>query len=117
MQNMVYTNVSHTFEEIKEAYLRGDHVFVIADIGQMYSGRYSIAPLTSYGENMMLFEYVSKSGKKLYCITGYLYSDNSNSFAMTELVPQTQLNGLTFNTSSSVPTVDDESVITFVIEE
>lgn len=117
MQNMVYTNVSHTFEEIKEAYLRGDHIFVIADIGQMHSGRYSIAPLTSYGDNYMLFEYVSISGKKSYLVTGFLHSDNSNSFRMTELVSQTQLNGLTFNTSSSVPTVDDRSVITFVVEE
>ena len=32
------------------------------------------------------------------------------------LVPQTQLNGLTLITSSSVPTVDDRTVITFVTE-
>ncbi len=117
MQNMVYTNVSHTFEEIKKAYLRGDHIFVIADIGQMHAGRYTVAPLTSYGDNHMLFEYVSISGSKSYLVTGFLHSDNANSFSMTELVSQTQLNGLTFKTSSSVPTVDDRSVIAFVIEE
>lgn len=117
MQNMVYTNVSHSFTEIKEAYLRGDHIFVIADIGQLHTGRYSVAPLTSYGDDFMLFEYVSKNGSKSYLVTGFLYSDNTNSFRMTELVSQTQLNGLTFKTSTSVPTNDDRNVITFVIEE
>lgn len=121
MQNMVYTNVSHTFEEIKEAYLRGDHIFVIADISQMHSGRYSVAPLTSYGDNYMLFEYVSISGNKSYLVTGFLYSDNSNSFRMTELVSQTQLQeqlgGITLKISSSTPTTDDQSVATFVVRE
>ena len=120
-QNMVYTNMSHTFEEIKEAYLKGDHIFAIVDIGQMYSGRYSVAPLTSYGDNYMLFEYVSISGSKSYLVTGFLYSDNSNSFRMTELVSQTQLQeqlgGISLKISSSTPTSDDQSVATFVVRE
>ncbi len=116
-ENYIFTDVSHTFKAIEAAFRQGKYVFVMLDVGELLSGRRVIVPLTSYGASMIMFETVASIGEKTYVITGYLYSDDETGFTMTELVTQSQLNGLTFKVSSSVPTVDDRSIITFVAEE
>lgn len=117
--NGVMTNVSHTYTQIIEAYNRGDHIFVETDIGQMVNGQKTLLNLSNYNSSVgkFIFEQVIRQAPNVIFVTGVIKADNTNSFTIKYLVEQTQLDGLTFTVSNTVPTVDDRSIITFVVEE
>lgn len=114
--NGVLTNVSHTFAEIEEACERGDHVYIDCDISQLASGRKVLLNLVVLqpGDYVVFENVISINGHAH--IRGDINAENENSFTMTDLVPKDQISNLRFVVSSSVPTVDDRSVITFVVE-
>lgn len=107
-----------TFAEIEEAYNRGDHIIIDIDIEQIAPRQRLLANLTVFRSNMVaVFDQtmMDADGSVIF-VRGLIYYDNTTGFTSNELVTQSQLNGLTFKNSTSVPTVDDRSVITFVIE-
>ena len=117
MLNGVLTNVSHTFAQIAEAYNRGDHIFLEVDISQLISGQKTLLNLSNYrADKYGIFEQTMQYNGTVIFLVGEIRNNNSNYFNIRTLAEQTHLGGLTFNTSSSVPTVDDRSVITFVVE-
>lgn len=115
--NSVLMEVSHTFAEIAEAYERGDHIYIECDISQMAEGRKVLLNLVIFQPgDYVAFENVI-SGNGYLHIRGDISADNENSFTVTDLVPQEQINNLTFRTSNTVPTHVGTNVITFVVEE
>ena len=116
-QSGVLTNVSHTFAEITDAYERGDHIFLDLDASQMDPGLKVIIALVSFvPEQHAMFEQIMYVNGSTH-VTGMILADGSSNFSFTLLVPQTSTGGLTFIVSDTVPTVDDRSIITFVVEE
>ena len=114
--NGVLTNVSHTFAQIMEACERGDHVYIECDISQLAAGRKVLLNLDILQPgDYVVFENVI-SGNGYLHVRGYINSDNTNVFITVELALQSQLNDLTFNVSSAIPTINDSNIITFVVE-
>lgn len=118
-QNMVLTNVLPTFDEITEAYKRKDHIFLDLDISQTMPGQHFQVNLTSISDSAFTFETIVNlnNGGQSAHIMGHIKEKGVSSFRMINLVQSTQIGGLTFVTSDTAPTVDDRSIITFVIEE
>lgn len=116
-QKNILTNVSHTFEEISEAYERGDHIYIDVDINQFIAGQRCLISLVSFLPSQYVgFEQIISADASIH-LTAFLFADGSSNIEFTSLATQTQTGGLSFAVSDTVPTVDDRNVITFVVEE
>lgn len=111
------TNVSKTLEEIYEAYIRSDHIFLDADLSQMLPGQRAMFNLVSLLPGQLaVFEGIVSMETSTH-VTAILFSDNTSLVEISPLVKTSATGGLTFTVTDTVPTVDDRSVITFVLEE
>ena len=117
-ENMSLYELSASFEEIEEAYNRGASVYLELDISQAIAGQRVFVNLVSFlSGNYAVFEGIMSMDENTSVqVSGYIMADGSSSVVMNELVRSTRLNGLSFAVSDTVPTVDDRSVITFVVE-
>jgi hypothetical protein len=110
----VLTYTSCTFTEIAEAHARGNHVILDVDIGQMMPNGRAILPLIMFDGTNAVFGTVVYMGTITNFVVGI---KPSGSYVLaTDLVTQEQISGFTFVVSKSAPTVNDNTVITFVDE-
>ncbi len=118
-ENMCLYELSVSFEEIEQAYKRGDFVYLELDISQLIDGqRVFVEPASFLSGNYAVFErIISMDANTSVQFSGYIMADGTSTVMMNELVRQTDISGLSFAVSDTVPTVDDRSVITFVVEE
>lgn len=111
--NSVLTGLSKTFAQISEAYNRGDHIYLDIDISQALEGHHILLNLATYlPEEYMYFELMCTLGTSTH-ISAQILADGSSAFSYIPLAR----GEFTLIESDTEPTVDDRSIITFVIEE
>ena len=120
--NLILNSVTRSVRELLSAVEEEGRTAVLdIDIGLLYDGQRLRLPLSisDQNNNMLIFDGISDTGTPVFIRVFGKSSDEGDVWngRISPLALSSQLSGLTFRVSDTVPDTDDRSIITFVTEE